>query len=643
MLIGVLVLGAVGVAIVVSLMLFGLGNTQSSLTQQQAAQAKAVTDACVEHALSQFRLDPNYAGEEELTLGGGSCSIGELLGEGNQNRTVQVEGKVADVTRRVEVVIERRSPELALASWQEVADLSQAQPSPVQPRNTNCQALNDSGESTSGVYQIDPDDEGPINPFDAFCEMAGDVGWTLVMRLTNKNFPGSNWATTRAYQQDQFANNAKSFKYSDTIINTVKGNRYRIDAFDGSRFFDGACLYAHNTYNKSSACGISYTDITLTTVKRNSTNSSGCGYPNPDTRVQGIGDLRCWWDGLNNHIQTHVTYCESYSGASNGFPNCNSHWTVQCGSDRSASNNCKVDTSKNNFTMWVGGSSEGAGGGGDSGADRTAPAIESLSPTDDATNVLINSKPEITFTESVQKGAGNITIKYTINDNVVHVSDVTGPNVIVNNNKVTIDPGSEFSPSTGYYILIAEGTFKDLADNDFTGVNDKTRWNFTTAAPSGDATGYSKYRLYITGKAGNKGGVRAGIWELRLMRKGSWQDNKLTGNASGTVGGLSATASASANTTPAWYGFDAQGPANGGDSDNGQDFYVDGSGAVWLRIDFPFKINVNGYRFYGGSQNWPTAWRLQGSNDGSSWQTLHSGNGNIKNQWYENTWPVPSP
>jgi len=120
-LISVLVVGAVGVAITTSLLLFGLGSSRSSFAAEQSAQARALAGACAEEALQQIRDSTPYTGSDSLSLGQGSCDYTVTNG-GGQNRTIEATGTVGSVVRKVRVVIDTINPSINITSWQELAD-----------------------------------------------------------------------------------------------------------------------------------------------------------------------------------------------------------------------------------------------------------------------------------------------------------------------------------------------------------------------------------------------------------------------------------------------------------------------------------------------------------------------------------------
>ncbi len=111
--------------------------------------------------------------------------------------------------------------------------------------------------------------------------------------------------------------------------------------------------------------------------------------------------------------------------------------------------------------------------GDSTGPDTTAPDIFAIDPADDATGVLVGTDLEITFNEDVVVGSGDITIG-------AQVIDVTGPNVAVSGNVVTIDPPVDLDPGASYSVFIDPTAFDDLAGNSFAGIGAPTAWNFET-------------------------------------------------------------------------------------------------------------------------------------------------------------------
>jgi endonuclease/exonuclease/phosphatase family metal-dependent hydrolase len=118
-------------------------------------------------------------------------------------------------------------------------------------------------------------------------------------------------------------------------------------------------------------------------------------------------------------------------------------------------------------------------GGG--GADVTPPTATAFTPADDAINVFTGTTLEVTFSEGIQKGTGNILLKKLSDNSTVQTIDVTTATVSVSGNAatITINP---LLMGTGYFVEIAAGAFKDLANNNYAGIAGNTTWNFTASA-----------------------------------------------------------------------------------------------------------------------------------------------------------------
>ena len=93
-------------------------------------------------------------------------------------------------------------------------------------------------------------------------------------------------------------------------------------------------------------------------------------------------------------------------------------------------------------------------GGG--GADITAPTIISLSPLDNAIDVLVDTNLIMTFSEIVSAGTGNITIKKAFDNSTVETIDVTSGQVTGGGTAtITVNPSVTLDSSTDYYIQVA--------------------------------------------------------------------------------------------------------------------------------------------------------------------------------------------
>ncbi|MFT3682956.1 MAG: Ig-like domain-containing protein [Ferruginibacter sp.] len=116
--------------------------------------------------------------------------------------------------------------------------------------------------------------------------------------------------------------------------------------------------------------------------------------------------------------------------------------------------------------------------------DITAPVVNSYSPVPGTTNNAVNAALSLTFSENIQKGAGNILIKE--NGTITQTIDVNNAAVTVSNNMVTI-AHSVFTNSAVVNIEMPAGVFKDLAGNNFAGITNAATWSFSVV-PAADVT-----------------------------------------------------------------------------------------------------------------------------------------------------------
>ena len=73
--------------------------------------------------------------------------------------------------------------------------------------------------------------------------------------------------------------------------------------------------------------------------------------------------------------------------------------------------------------------------------DTLNPTLSSSSPSDDSTNVDVSSDIKLTFSESVERGTGNIYIKKSSNNSTVETIDVASAQVEgIGTNEITINP-----------------------------------------------------------------------------------------------------------------------------------------------------------------------------------------------------------
>ncbi len=113
--------------------------------------------------------------------------------------------------------------------------------------------------------------------------------------------------------------------------------------------------------------------------------------------------------------------------------------------------------------------------------DNILPTLVSVSPVDEATNVIPTTNLVMTFSENVKKGTtGSVTIKKVSDNSIVETLAITSTNITIANAVVTINP-NDFGSLTAYYVEVSAGAIQDIAGNNYAGISGNTTWNFTSA------------------------------------------------------------------------------------------------------------------------------------------------------------------
>ncbi|NQX97434.1 MAG: Ig-like domain-containing protein [Flavobacteriales bacterium] len=130
-------------------------------------------------------------------------------------------------------------------------------------------------------------------------------------------------------------------------------------------------------------------------------------------------------------------------------------------------------------------------------ADVIAPSPVTFVPADNATGVSVSNNLTITFDETIQL-TGNAVLKNFAGSVIPSSSSVSG-------SILTINPTANLANGTQYYVELASGVIKDIANNNYTGFNGNTTWNFTTEtafsivsiSPADNATGITIDQAFI--------------------------------------------------------------------------------------------------------------------------------------------------
>ena len=108
---------------------------------------------------------------------------------------------------------------------------------------------------------------------------------------------------------------------------------------------------------------------------------------------------------------------------------------------------------------------------------RSIPSVSAFSPTNSATDVPIDSNLVLTFSESIQRGSGSISLKTAGNSLVESFDTASSNNLSISGNTLTINPTNNLSSSTQYSVTVDSGSIKDLTGNSNAAIRS---YSFTT-------------------------------------------------------------------------------------------------------------------------------------------------------------------
>ncbi len=120
-LISVILIGALGSAIMVSVIASGVSATKTDFSLQQLGSSRILASSCAEEALQTIVETSTTSSVGSLSLGQGTCSY-TILSQNGQNITINATGVLGAITTKIQVIIATTSPALTLSSWQEVVD-----------------------------------------------------------------------------------------------------------------------------------------------------------------------------------------------------------------------------------------------------------------------------------------------------------------------------------------------------------------------------------------------------------------------------------------------------------------------------------------------------------------------------------------
>ena len=113
--------------------------------------------------------------------------------------------------------------------------------------------------------------------------------------------------------------------------------------------------------------------------------------------------------------------------------------------------------------------------------DIVPPYLQSITPSEYATDVAVGADMVFTFTEPVQAGTGSIVISNGTDD-IRSISVTDSSQVIISGNTVTINPAEDLATDQEYTFSIPSGFVVDLEANGFQGF---TSGSFSTGSSAG--------------------------------------------------------------------------------------------------------------------------------------------------------------
>lgn len=120
-LLSVIVVGAIGTAILLSIMLSGVSTSKTDFAVQQAGSAKVLASSCGEEALQKLLETGTTSSSASVTIGSGTCSY-TITSQNGQNITINATALIGTITSKVKIVVATTTPSIVLSSWQEVGD-----------------------------------------------------------------------------------------------------------------------------------------------------------------------------------------------------------------------------------------------------------------------------------------------------------------------------------------------------------------------------------------------------------------------------------------------------------------------------------------------------------------------------------------
>lgn len=120
-LISVILISAIGVAIMLSVVSSGITAAKTDFSIQQGGSVRSIASSCAEEALQKIQETGTTSSNGTLVVASGTCTY-LITSTNGQNITISATGLLGAITSKIKVIIATTSPVITLSSWEEVAD-----------------------------------------------------------------------------------------------------------------------------------------------------------------------------------------------------------------------------------------------------------------------------------------------------------------------------------------------------------------------------------------------------------------------------------------------------------------------------------------------------------------------------------------
>lgn len=110
-------------------------------------------------------------------------------------------------------------------------------------------------------------------------------------------------------------------------------------------------------------------------------------------------------------------------------------------------------------------------------ADRAAPKVTKFTPADNSKKVTLTANITLTFSESIQRGSGNLVLKKADGTVIETFDAATSQRLKISGSSLKIDPTQKLENGTRYYLTFDAGVVTDKVGN---AVKGNTSYDFTT-------------------------------------------------------------------------------------------------------------------------------------------------------------------